>query len=230
MEIKKTLGNRVVVKLDPENNFVRTKSGFELYVDTSFEPEKHMTLTGTVISAPDKISYSKEGGDVPWETDVELKEGDKVVMYYLAVMNCLAKERRQSITENGEVYIFIKYHNIYAKVSDGNITPINGFILVEPVDMERDVDKKVKSLGLESVNLKEKTKKEVVYGVVCYTGNKIKRYFDNTKSDEGVEVEKGNFVVMKRVRDIPIEYEYHAKIDGGRKLFRVQRHDILATI
>ena len=35
---------------------------------------------------------------------------------------------------------------------------------------------------------------------------------------------------MKRIRDIPVEYEYHAKMDGGRKLYRMQRHDILAVL
>jgi hypothetical protein len=35
---------------------------------------------------------------------------------------------------------------------------------------------------------------------------------------------------MKRISDIPAEYEYHAKMDGGRKLYRLQRHSIMAVV
>ena len=55
-------------------------------------------------------------------------------------------------------------------------------------------------------------------------------YKDPNQSDYFIEVSPGDELILKRLRDIPIEYEYHAKLDGGRKLYRIQRHDILAVL
>ena len=234
MGIKKTVGNKVMVKLDPDNNTVTTKSGIKLYVDTSYEPEKHQVVTGTVVEPPKDLKFSKkDGSKMPWDTTVELKEGDKVAMYYLAVQNCLRKEHRRYIEQDGEKFIFIAYNNIYAAIREGKIIPVNGYLLIEPVDdpeIERQ-KKKAEAAGLAYVPLSdEKSATKVVYGRVVYVGTLNKDYYTPDLTDEGADVSVGDTVIMKKVRDIPIEYELHAKIDGGRKLYRVQRHEILAVL
>lgn len=228
MQIRQTLGNNVIVKLDPENEFIQLESGIKLYVDTSFEPEKHVVRIGTVEKVPDKL-YQK---DAPWKTNIEIKEGDRVVMYFLAIQNCLSPEQKKYIRKGNDVWIFIKYHNIYAVIEEGNIRPVNGYVLVEPVeDPEWIREKKLAAMkNLEIPDLREASNTNVTYGKIVYMGKPNESYHDHYKSDMHHDEQVGDTVMMKRIRDIPVEYEYHAKIDGGRKLYRIQRWDILAVL
>jgi co-chaperonin GroES (HSP10) len=240
MKAKQTLSNVVMVKLDRDNDSIRTKTGDRIFIDTSFEPEKHVVLLGEVVAIPEKLHFSDKKNILPWDTDLEVKIGDRVLLYYLAVRNCLAKEQKKYIKEGNSTFIFIKYQNIFAVLRDKQdrpvpnyeIIPINGYLLVEPLADPTKEAKKIsmEKLGLQFVDVKEKSIKDVVYGKVAYTGTRIKSYFQPGLSDENIHVRVGDKVVMKKVRDIPAEYEYHAKIDGGRKLYRVQRHDILAIL
>jgi len=232
MKAGQSIGNNVTVLLDPENKFIKTKSGIKLFVDTSFEPEKHIVRTGTVIATPTRLTYHHKKPGYPWKTNPELKDGDRVVMYFMAIQNCLAPEQKKYTREGEDVYIFIKYHNIYAIIEEGNIRPINGYLFVEPIEdpeWTRKVEEAEK-LDLELPDLRKPSKTDVSYGKIAYMGAPNEAYADDYKSDEFHNEQVGDTIIMKRIRDIPVEYEYHAKIDGGRKLFRMQRHDILAVL
>jgi co-chaperonin GroES (HSP10) len=227
------VGNKVIVELDPENSLIETKSGFKLQIDTSYEPEKHVVRMGTVKEVPEKILFSKSDRNImPWDTDMELKVGDRVIMYYLAVINCISPEKRWFYVENGKIIIFITYNNIYAAIRDGEIIPINGYVLVEPMEDPEwvSMQERIKQGGLLVPDMRKLSNKNVVYGKIAYLASPIRTYYDEHKSDENINVKVGDEIVMKKVRDIPMEYEYHTKVDGGRKLYRCQRHDIIGTL
>lgn len=230
MEVKQTIGNNVCIKLDPENEFIKTKSGIKLFIDTSFEPEKHIVRVGEVVQTPTTLIQKK--GEIPWNTDNEVQIGDRALLYFLAVQNCLAPEKKKYVREEKTIWIFIKYHNIYAVIRDEKIIPVNGYVLVEPVeDPEKiRIREDAKKKGIELVEFKELSKVDVVYGKIAYIGKPNRAYDSPYKSDEHYNLNAGDNVIMKRITDIPVEYEYHAKIDGGRTLYRVQRHQILAKI
>lgn len=228
----KTCGNWIRVKLDPENNFIETKSGFKLYLDTSYEEEKHIQRTGVVEAIPSKLIYNKDGSGMPWKTSLEIKEGDIVLMYYLAVQNCLRKEYKRYIKEGNRFTIFIEYQNIYGVIRDGKVIPINGYCFIEhheDPDWEEMIAKAEKS-NLVLPDLRELSKKNVSYGTVAYIGKPNEEYFDSYKSDKGYDLKVGDKVIMKKVTDIMIENPMHAKLDKGRKLYRAQRHRIVAKI
>jgi len=229
MIIRNTLVNKVCVKLDPENSKIRTKSGVELYVDTTIEKEKHVTRTGEVIAVP-KSLHKKLTDSMPWETDIELQVGDKVVMHYLAVINCIAKTKKHMIREGNDLYIFIDYKNIFMVERDGNIIPVNGYVLVEPEEDPAWIEKieRFKKINIEIPDLRKSSNKNVVFGRIVYIGSKNRRYQEEYKSDEGYNFEVGDVVIMKRIRNVPMEYAYHTRTDNGKTLYRVQRHDILA--
>lgn len=230
MKARKMMGNNVMVRLDPENDIIITKSGIKFFVDTSFEPEKHIVRIGEVTALPDKLT--KGDGILPWETEMELQAGDRVLMYFLAIQNCLAPEKRNYIRKGKTIWIFIKYHNIYAAIREGKIIPINGYILVEPIEDPEwlRLQKESTEHGLKLPDLRGLSKTNVIYGKIAYIGNPNKSYNDSYKSDEFYDLSAGDRIIMKKIRDIPAEYEYHAKLDNGRKLYRLQRHDILAKL
>ena len=217
--------NYVGVKLFPPNDKVRLSSGLELYIDTNFEPEKHVQLMGEVVALP---IFLRKGNGMEWNTDCELRIGDTVVMYYLAVMNCLSKEQKRYIKEGNEYIIFIRYNNIYARIRDGETTPLNGYILSEPVeDPERErLRKEMEDAGLVMVNTFQRpTQREVTYSRIKYIGKPV-RDFD----EPDIALKEGDIVMMSKVRDIPVEYEYHTKMDGGKKYYRIRRKDIIAKL
>lgn len=228
LEQGKSAGNHVMVELDPENDHIKTKNG-ELYLDTSYEPDKHVTVTGVVKAVPENLRFDTENPSyMPWDTDMELMEGDRVILHYLAVMNAFRPEMKKYWIQDGKRIVFIQYRSIFCMIRNEKIIPINGYCLIEPIP-DRYIEtlkERADTAGLILAGMNEKNNKRVVYGRVAYTGIPNKRYFDPCYTDEGVDIKVGDEVVMRKISDLPTEFEYHAKLDNGRKLYRAQRCDI----
>ena len=231
MKQRQTFGNNVMIKLDGLNDEIKMNDGGVLYIDTTFDPEKHATTTGEVTGLPSRLVYTgKPNSGMPWLTDMEVQIGDRVVLYYLAVVNCFRPESYRAVVEDGDRYIFTGYQNIYAVIRDGKIIPVNGYCLLEPMEdpeWTRTKERMSRS-GLQAVKLSEKSNTDVTYGRVAYCGAPIKEYPHKAYSDNGVNITPGDVVMLRRIKDIPLEYDLHAKIDGGKKYWRVQRKDIVA--
>jgi len=232
MKPKLTFGNQVLIKLDKANDTIKLKNGVELYLDTTFEVEKHATVTGEICGLPKKLKYTGRANDgMPWNTPMELKIGDRVVIYYMAVINALAPERMRAMAVEGDNYIWTGYQNVYAAVRDGQIVPVNGYCLIEPCENPEWVEimERMAKLNLRGIPPNTKSLTGVVYGKVKYLGRPNIAYVDG-HTDDQVAINVGDTVVMKKISDIPLEYDLHAKIDGGRKYWRVQRRNILAKL
>ena len=233
LEHGKTVGNNIMVELDGENDHIKTKDGGELYLDTSYAPEKHVTVTGIVKAVPTNLIFNPEDPNMmPWDTDLEIQVGDRVIIHYLAVMNCFRKEIKKYWAEDGKRFVFIQYRSVYCILRGQEIIPINGYCLIEPMPDRyiESLEERADTAGLILAGMKEQNNKRVVYGRVAYTSIPNRSYFDAIYTDNGVDIIPGDEVVMKRISDIPTEFEYHAKIDGGRKLWRVQRRDIFGIV
>lgn len=229
METKKTLNNLIMIKLDAENDTVKG-----LFVDTTFEPERHTTVTGIIWGLPSHLQYTgKPNIGMPWETPLQAKIGDGVIVYYLSIVNALKPKESRCIIEDGKRFVLIPYQFIYAIIRDGKIIPVNGYVLIEPcenpeVTRQREAMKKI---GLEMVEPTDKrNSNEVIFGRVKYTSVPNRQYVDDNTSDEGVDIAVGDVVIIRKTNDIPLQYDLHAKIDGGAKYYRVQRRNILAKV
>lgn len=230
MKPKQTFGNRVLIKLDAENKSIKFKDGSDFLIDTSYEPGRHVTITGTVFGVPKSLSYTGIPNiGMPWKTPMELKISDRVIVYYLAVLNAFRKETFNAVYEDGERYVFLDYRNIFVAIRNEQVIPLNGYCLIEPCqDPEvKAVEERAKQSGLYLPRGDGKSTKGVVYGIVAYTGTPNEAYVDHY-SDAGVDIHPGDIVVMKKITDIPLEYELHARMDGGKKFWRQQRKNILA--
>ncbi len=235
MELKngKTGSNHVMVELDPENDHIKMRDGGELYIDTTYEPDKHVTVTGTVRAVPENLIFDPENpSKMPWDTDMELLEGDRVIINYLAVGNCFRPEMKKYWVQDGKRFIFVQYRSIYCMIRDNVIIPINGYCLIEPMPDRyiESLHKRADTAGLILAGMKEKNNKRVVYGKVAYTGTPNERYFDPCYTDKGVDIVPGDEVALRKISDLPAEYEYHAKLGGGKKFWRVQRKDIFGVV
>ena len=233
MDYRQTLNDYVLVKLDPDNTSIKLKSGHELYIDTSYDAEKHAPVTGQVWGLPSHLSYTGEANKgMPWLTDMEVKLGDKVVVYYLSIINALKKEQQRYFFEGGDKYVLITYNNIFTVYGDGFVRPVNGYCLIEPCSdpfLEKTKER-LKKLNLEWVKLDTKSNTNVTFGIVRYMGKPNREYVDDGASDDGVDVKIGDTVVLRKVSDIPLQFNLHAKIDEGKLYYRCQRRKILAVI
>lgn len=132
-------------------------------------------------------------------------------------------ERTKVAITGGEIYPVDKegdYHKII---------PINGYCIIEPVIGEEyeKSEKQYKKAGLD-IPQGLKGKFSTKYGIVKYLG-KSNRNYRTKDSDDGCNIKIGDKVIMRKIADIPLEYEYHATFDGRKKYFRVQRRYITAT-
>lgn len=233
MDCKKTFGNHILLKLDAENDHIKLKGGMTLYVDNTYEPEKHQTVTGEVCGLPSHLTYTGAPNQgMPWKTDMELQEGDKVICYYLAILNAFKPEQKRFFTKDNERFVFIPYQSIFVAIRGDQIMPINGYVLVEPCDdpFMENTKKRLQNIGLELVTLNTKSNTHVSFGKVKYLGKPNREYCDEGNTDDGVNVKEGDTVVMRKVSDIPLQYPLHQKLDKGVVYWRVQRRKILATL
>jgi hypothetical protein len=232
MNKKLTFGNQVLVKLDETNDSINLKNGFKLYVDNTYEVEKHTVVTGEIFGLPIILNYTGQANKgMPWDCDMELRMGDKVICYYLAVINALKPESQKCYIDGDDKYVLIKYEHIFCKYDIGFVKPINGYVLVEPADnpVVEAEKARMKAIGMDLVVLKTQSSTDVSYGKVKYVGEPNRAYVDGGYTDEGVDIKPGDIVVLKKINDIPLEYDIHAKVDGGR-LWRVQRRNILGKL
>lgn len=226
----KTFNNYVCIKLDPENDRIKLQSGFELFI---VQGDKDTTVTGTVVGLPSKLTYyGEQGRGLEWLTDMELRPGDEVIVYFLSVQIALSPERQNYFVRGEDKFVFISYDKIFAKIIDGHPVPINGYCLIEPIDDPANVSisERLQKIGLVSVvEHKKKTNTHVVWGIVRYVSDPIKKYASGG-SDEGIDVNVGDTVVCKKISDIPLQYELHSKVDDKKLYYRVQRRNIYAKI
>ena len=185
--------NHFIVELEkPINDTITTESGLELYIDTRFEGKEfeHRVTEGPVVSTPFKH-----------DTGVEV--GDTLYFHHLVVM-----QGGQVLTEKENTY-FVNYspeaatnnQAIAYKNSKGEIIPLAGWTLLEPVEEE-----KTDSI-IEVVTLNEKLPTK---GRVAFSNAEIE--------DHGLKV--GDVVGFKENRD------YRIKVDG-RELYRTRLIDLL---
>lgn len=222
-----------MIRLDAENDHIKLKNGSILFIDTTFDMEKHATTTGTVCGMPSHLTYTgKPNVGMPWLTDMEIREGDRVICYYLAIINAFKPEQMRFFVRDNDRYVFIPYSSIFVAMRGDEIIPVNGYCLIEPCEdpFVADTKKRLEKLGLELVTLNTKSNTNVSFGVVRYLGKPNREYIDEGNSDDGVDVKAGDTVVLRKISDIPLQYPLHAKMDGGKTFWRCQRRKILAII
>jgi len=218
----------VLLKPRFQNDKIKLKSGGELYIDTAFLDMEHTDIIADVIKVPDvAYAYDLEMRKKP--VPIEIKPGDVVYCYYLAIHNALKRvSDGRRIIENGEIYLLINYvDNLYMALRDDFPIMVNDYVLIEPTYRElKEMQEKAKKQGIEVPgsaisHYQENTQ----WGIVRYAGRNLS---PETFKDEDQIV--GKEVFMRKHADIPLEYEYHRTFEPEKKLFRVRRRDILVVL
>jgi len=127
--------------------------GKKLFVDTDFNPFAYSTRIGAVTHIPQII-------DDQWLNDNPIKVGDTVVFHH----HVCQKENR--VEYEGEEIFMADYSQLFAKVEDGIITPLETVIYVEPI-IEKEEE-----LFCDKFKIKEEVEVKKMVGIAAFTSNK----------------------------------------------------------
>lgn len=123
------------------NDEIKLKSGVTLFQDTTYSPEKHATICGTVQSIPQKLSNTPLGFE-GLVSDIEpiVEVGDKVYFHY----NVVRPENRYEV--DGKVVYQLHYSQVFCVVREffsvklnfevkttWYIIPVGSHVLLTPV-------------------------------------------------------------------------------------------------
>jgi len=114
---------RIIVSI--ENKFkYKTESG--IYIDTSFNKEQHVVITGKVEAIAKRLPKDFQA-DGFYDT---VKVGDKIYFHYLVLLD---EDNKIHLDKD---YYTVDYFQALATVRDGKIFPVGEHILVEPIEEE----------------------------------------------------------------------------------------------
>lgn len=210
--------NKVLVKPNRGTNEILLSNGVKIFMDNRFGKEKHAPTTGTVIRHCGKLSDFR----MPWITTNELQEGDYIIYSFESAMYAMEDiYGRVLLDENKEPYFIIDYEDIFCIKREEQIIPVNGYLLVAPLEEG----------SVSSFQIIKEDHNSSRYGIVVHVGQRNKAYHDfgmlRETYDMEEEINPGDIIIFNRNSDLPVEYPLHRSLNGkSQTFFRLQRKDI----
>jgi len=218
----KLLFNSVLVKFDPPYNHIDV-AGVKMQIDTTYNPMEHAVTSGIVTGLPTKLIYNPDdpAKTMLYDTDMELQVGDRIIFEYLAYGEAMKNDP----IDGSHV---IRYDEVLVAIRGEEIIPVNGIVVVEPIDITETEEVKKMSSILEVPDY-VKWQKSETRGIVRHIGTPLRGYaMDTSKSiHEADDLKVGDKVLFIHHYAIPLQYDMHRIID--KTLYRMRRKDILGT-
>ena len=227
MKISKMATNYVLVEAPQQLVEEVNMNGTRLYIDPTYEVQKHALTHGKVVMVPDKLFFSnnpkRADATLEFGTEMELKVGDIAYFHYLQPERAIVEGR--VITHEGKRCIIIKYDTIFCAIRDDDFIMVNGWMLVE---VEKEGSFKSSILHVPD---NHQERKNTLRGTIAHLGTPNYGYkFEKISGESdwgGKDLKKGDKVMFEKFSDIPIEYDMHKTIEG--EYYRMQRKDIMGT-
>lgn len=211
----------------------------KLLLSTKENPGHHAVTELKVIAAPEKITWHDTVPDflpdcyMEWEPEMELQAGDTAIILYGSVTwvnydednNGRMQGRR--IIDGNEVFYLVPYSSIYCIIRNGQIIPVNGYVLVEPLE-----NKKLSTTIALPESGSEKKYSETE-GIIRYIGKPVKRYRHpeypvGWVGEDEMDIAVGDHIVFPRHKSIDIQHPFYMLPEfNGKTLYRMHRKDIL---
>ena len=167
------------------------ENGVHLVIDKKFDPYRHSTRFGIVAECPSRFS--------PPSIDSEMiKKGDEVIFHHF-----VAQPKNQWYIDGKELYQ-AHFTQIFARVNEGYLQPINDWIFIEPIQETED------DIKIGDLYLREHTDVKKGFGTVVAASNLSKK--------NGVSVGDRLHII----KDVDYEMEI-----GGKKLWRVRLQQVV---
>lgn len=222
------LANDVIIKPNGGEDEIVLSNGKKIYIDVSFEKEKHAPCVGKVMKVPKRLIYDKKSKDasVEFKVDMELKVGDNAFFHFLTPQKCIKEGRWVEVEDDG-IYFVIKYDEIYCAQRGKNkdVVMVNGWLLIYPIEEPAFVSK----LIIVPDHLQKIERAD--QGIIAFVGSPVQEYFYQQDIKESQnDVKAGDRIYFEPDSDIPLQYEMHRNFEGKKNFFRMQRKDIFGII
>lgn len=133
--------NKIIVRVSSDTiEKVVMPSGVEFYMDTSWQPYVHATISGTVVALPEDVDSSMAGYE-NCKSDV-IRIGDTVYFNYLVC------DKRQRIyfdddsRDSDGLFYSVNLHSVFCVIRDGALVPYGGWNFIIPLKLKDDVSPK----------------------------------------------------------------------------------------
>jgi co-chaperonin GroES (HSP10) len=110
----------VFIKPGPENDFIHIGDGMKVWIDTTYDPLKHINTWGEVVAIPIKESRG-------------IQKGDFIYFHYLTIDSCM--KLRKYIMVDKQVYFPVPTASVFIATRNGEVICHNGYALVEPLEV-----------------------------------------------------------------------------------------------
>lgn len=207
------MSNHVLIKVRL-NNKLKLNTGQELYLETVFNPQDHVPVTGEVVKVPETLYYNQKdkSESLQWKTHMEVLPGDIAFFEYFAALMALAGkvdpaqqyQEPKYLEYKGELYIFLKYDALMFVKREEKIIPVNGFMICEPIEKELKTSSNL--ILPKSLQKKESNKFAKVY----YVGSTNDEYLDGKYKDVE-DIKPGNIILFSPYANQRVEYSLHQK-------------------
>ncbi len=228
----KVPSNHVIVELLRVEEDAVTHGGIAMgmYEDDTWEDEEEThpadiaSVVGIVRKVPEYLTFGERDGDMPWETDMELREGDTVWF------NMLESKNANEIVVDKKVLRALPYRDIYVSkriaryswdgIPEYEVIMLNGFVLLEQIPIPKMSELDYLDHGVY-----------VDRGKVRYFGKPNKRY-TNPMYNDSLPIKEGDTVFIQAgYVPFPLERRAYFSIFEKNKLFYViQRRRLIFAI
>lgn len=160
----KPLNNWTLLKVKIFNDKMRLDAGRIIWLDNSFEPEKHSSVVCEVVCPPEGLTFNQGQNSMPWDTEMDLQAGDEVIIHYLAYQNAFGKEALgdRVVEADGEVCFFCKYESIFCAKRKWSDSDTEEFFMINSKPRSRE--------DLAKENIVVDWGKREIYSVIMLNG------------------------------------------------------------
>jgi co-chaperonin GroES (HSP10) len=175
---------------------------------------------GVVVKCPPSLDK------VPWETKIEIKEGDNVIFSFNALRDAIY-HKGAHFTIDGEFYVLMRYHTLIAVVNGDDVKPLNGYCFIEPMKEEALPNSVLQMFdGIITPIPKQSAR----FGKMIMEGNRNLSYDNGKDVDYNDTIPEGTVIMFKKHSDVVVQYATHATLFGTKEVFRIQRRNIMAWL
>ena len=215
MESVKPINNNIYIELYGTGDCINYNS-LKLFLDPAFAGHNYQPVVGKVVSIPEKFRFVTEDGWCPAEFD--LKVGDEVVISRPAVAHRAEHSMRKN--EEGNVLLFVRFHDLIAVKRGNEITPVNGYIFV---DLIKETTTKGLIIGLD------KKENQLCRGVVVAKSSPVQGYTHSAYSAKAMnKVQIGQTILFPKYAHCDLENPFQLKF-YEREIKYIQSNQVIGT-
>lgn len=209
------LNNRVVIELDSVmHERIKTKTGFELWDDCTYDIGGHAVRSGTIAKLPNRLVFWDEDDQngLMWKTTIEVEVGDRVWASGMAIYS------GEKIKINDRIFVIVSYGDLYVcKKQNGDVVCLNGNVLLKPII------RTFKALSYE------KRQADPDFAFIAYIGQNNTSYESEFMQDDP-SLKAGMKVIISGLIPRRLELSPYLSFDGDNEYLVAQNYELMGWL